>query len=59
MLHTVSSLEELDVLKKFLSSAQPTLLAVRNNINKKLFKKISLKISPKNKKNYTPALIFF
>lgn len=28
MLNTVSSLEELDVLKKCLSSAQPTLLAL-------------------------------
>jgi len=50
MLHTVSSLEELDVLKKCLSSAQPTLLALRNNINKKPFKKMSINISPKNKK---------
>jgi len=50
MLNTVSSLDELGVLKKCLSSAQPTLLALRNNIHKKPLKKISSNISPKNKK---------
>ncbi|KAE9523217.1 hypothetical protein AGLY_016384 [Aphis glycines] len=50
MLNTVSSLDELDVMKKCLSSAQPTLLALRNNIHKKPLKKISSNISPKNKK---------
>lgn len=39
MLHTVSSLEKLDALKKCLSSAQPTLLALRNNMDKKPLKK--------------------
>jgi len=59
ILHTVSSLEELDVLNKCLSFAQPTLLALRNNMNKKPFKKISLNISPKKEKNYTSASIYF
>jgi len=56
MLNNVSNLDELNVLKKCLSSAQPTLQALRNNINKKPLKKMSLNISPKN---YKSASIFF
>jgi len=59
MLNTVSSLDELDVLKKCLSSAQPTLLALRNNIHKKPLKKKSSNISPKNKKIIHQRRFFF
>lgn len=43
MLNTFSSLEELDLdlLKKCLSSTQPTFLALGNNIHKKPLKKMS------------------
>ncbi|KAE9530123.1 hypothetical protein AGLY_011585 [Aphis glycines] len=61
MLNTVSSLDELDVLKKCSSSAQPTLLTLGNNYYKKPFKKIKklfisvVFFSTKNTKKHTKA----
>lgn len=48
--NNISSIEELNVLKKCLLSAESTLTAVKNNVNKTPLKKMSSKISPNNKK---------
>lgn len=46
ILNGISSLEELNVLKKCFSTFLPTLTALKNNVDKQPFKNVSSQVSP-------------